>query len=353
MLRDVSFKTEYRSGRDELVSSLYHPVLAEAEQYWRAVGYFSSTALEAIGAPMGDFVARGGTMRLITSVELQERDVEAIKKGLSRQKVCEARLIEQIHDEFAGPVKDGVVLLAYLLEASRMEIKIALPRDRAGIYHEKVGVFLAEDVFVAFAGSSNESRQAFEENYECVDVYPSWSEPARAHAKRDHFERLWSNSEIGVETMGFPEAVRRELITVVKASVARPKRLASDRWRHQDAAVAAFMTAPRGVLEMATGTGKTRVALRIMSDLADSGRINTVVVAADGTDLLDQWAKQLVIVASQQEPKWRVLRHYERHHERSEFMLDQRRAILIASRQALPPAMRRRAPGPRKDLARP
>jgi HKD family nuclease len=350
MLGDISFQLEYRSGRDELVAAFYHPCLTNADTYWRAVGYFSSTALEALGAPLGDFVSRGGTLRLITSVELQERDVEAIKRGLALKDVCEARLLEQIRAEFSGPVARGVVLLTALLEASCMEIRIAMPRDRAGIYHEKVGVFMAQgrEEYVAFAGSSNETRHAFEANYECIDVYPSWSEPVRAHSKREHFERLWANTEVGVESMEFPEAVRQELITVVRASIAkRHGALPPDRWRHQDDAVAAFLAAKCGVLEMATGTGKTRVAMRVMGDLAASGTITTIIVSADGTDLLDQWAKQLFGVAAHQSPRWRVLQHFHGHHERSDFLLDPQDSIFVTSRPELAAALKRLRPDAR------
>jgi superfamily II DNA or RNA helicase len=350
MLRDVNLQPEYRSGRDDLVPGFYHPCLNNSDVYWRAVGYFSSSALEVLGAPLGNFVARGGTMRLVTSVELHERDVEAIKRGLSRKAVCEARLLEQIRAEFSGPVPRGVVLLTALLEASQLEIRIALPRARAGIYHEKVGVFIARDgdEFVAFAGSSNESRHAYEENYECIDVYPSWSEQQRARSKRDHFERLWTNTEVGVESMEFPEAVRQELIRVVRASEASQRgALLPDRWRHQDTAVAAFMAAKCGVLEMATGTGKTRVAMRVMSDLAASGDISTVIVSADGTDLLDQWVKQLYGVAANQLPRWRVLQHFHQEHERSDFLLDPQGAIFVTSRPELGSALKRLHPDAR------
>ena len=88
-------------------------------------------------------------------------------------------------------IGDGVARLARLLEMGRLEIQIAVPRSGTGIYHEKIGLFIDGDDFVAFAGSSNESRTAFENNRECLDVYPSWSSTSRAERKRAHFETLW------------------------------------------------------------------------------------------------------------------------------------------------------------------
>lgn len=350
-LRALTFKAEYRSGQDDLITELYRPALARAGRYWRAVGYFSSSALEVIGQPLGDFVYKGGVVRLVTSVDLQADDYEAIERGVDKLAVCDRRLLQQIRDGFADPAGRGAQLLAMLLEAGRMEVKIAVPDATRGIYHEKVGIFIDDcdgrDDYVAFAGSSNESRTAFESNYECVDVYTSWSETARAIFKRRHFEALWSGHAVGVETLPFPDAARKELIKIVGASSSGAPTLAAnsaaggaaktpiDPWRHQDEAVSAFLQMRRGILEMATGTGKTRTALRIVERLTSNRQIDSVIVASEGTDLLDQWARQLHVTAGAAEPRYRVLRHYDMHHEMDEYRLDSSRSILVASRSAL------------------
>lgn len=345
-LRDYNFKAEYRSGSDNLIESLYHPALARANRYWRAVGYFSSSALEAIGQPLGEFVYHGGAIRLISSVELQEDDLRAIEQGISKQQVVEQRILEQIRTEFAAPAGQGADLLGMLLEAERLEIRIATPKSGRGIYHEKVGIFLDEhDDYVSFSGSSNESRTALEVNYECIDVYPSWEEPVRASAKRNHFELLWDNKAVGAETLPFPEAARRELIRVCRprgfASPVVPEKPPVDPWRHQTQAIEAFLTARRGILEMATGAGKTHTALQIFRHLATNHEVKSAIVASDGTDLLDQWAKQLFSVASSLNPRFRVLRHYGKHHQRDEYELDPQNSILVVSRGALHEVLRR------------
>ena len=173
-LRDIQYKEDYRSGYENLVEDLYRPSLREAELYWRAVGYFSSSSLEAFGAPLGEFIKNGGKIRLVTSVELSEADLRAIENGAVRQDVCERRLEQIIETDFGDGVGDGVARLARLLEIGRLEIQIAVPKTGTGIYHEKIGLFIEGDDFVAFTGSSNESRTAFENNRECVDVYTSW-----------------------------------------------------------------------------------------------------------------------------------------------------------------------------------
>src|ERR1044071_1569464 len=354
-LSNFPFKTEYRSGCDDLIRDLYHPALKFANRYWRAVGYFSSSALEAIGQPLGEFIYQGGVIRLISSVELQEDDLKAIEEGLSKQQIYEHRLLEQIRVEFSAPIGQGALLLGRLLEAGRLEIRIVVPKVGHGIYHEKVGIFLDNNGdYVAFSGSSNESRTALESNYECVDVYTSWEEPQRANAKKQHFELLWGNKATGDETFLFPEAARLELIRVCRpANADSPIKNAppdKDQWRHQSEAIKVFLQTRHGILKMPTHSRKPHAALEIIQHLVAALEINSVIVASDGNDLLDQWTKQLYGVASSLSPRYRVLRHYRDHHQRNEYILDAQNSILITSRESLHKVLRRLSPTSKSRL---
>ena len=74
-LQSIAFKEEYRSGRDDALRDFFLPAFKVARRYDRAVGYFSSSALECFAEPFGEFVQFGGTVRLVTSVELRDEDV--------------------------------------------------------------------------------------------------------------------------------------------------------------------------------------------------------------------------------------------------------------------------------------
>ena len=173
-LRDVRYREDYRSGHDDIVKDFFRPSLREAQEYWRAVGYFSSSAFEAFGAPLGEFVASEGRIRLVTSVEFSEADLDAIETGTAKRQVCTDRVVRTVEEEFADGMGDGTACLVRLLEIGRLEIRIAVPKIGTGIYHEKIGLFLNGRDYVAFTGSSNESRNAFENNRECIDVFTSW-----------------------------------------------------------------------------------------------------------------------------------------------------------------------------------
>ena len=343
-LRDIQYQEDYRSGYDNIVEDFFRPSLCEARLYWRAVGYFSSSAFEAFGAPLGDFIKNGGEIKLVTSVELSERDLRAIENGATRQDVCAERIDMIIENDFADGVADGVDRLVRLLEMGRLEIQIAVPKTGTGIYHEKIGLFIDGDDFVAFAGSSNESRTAFESNRECLDVYPSWTSSAsRAQRKRKHFEALWGRVDEGVEVYSFPQASKQKLLRICgewEAARKKQPHQQTHKWGHQDEAVEKFLDAERGILRMATGTGKTRTALKILTTLFARQHIDTVIIAADGNDLLDQWYRVLLDTLKTTGRNILVFRHYRDAKERQDFALNLTNAILLASRPSVAPSLR-------------
>lgn len=341
-LRDLHYQEDYRSGYGDLVEVFFRPSLREAKRYWRAVGYFSSSSLEAFGTPLGEFIKGGGTIRLVTSVELSESDLNAITEGASRQSVYEHRIEEVIEHEFADGVGDGVSRLVRLLEMGRLEIQIAVPKTGIGIYHEKIGLFFDDKDFVAFTGSSNESHNAFVNNRECIDVYPSWDSQSRAQRKREHFEALWNRTDQGVEVYSFPDAAKKKLLKVCAEHQAerQHRHQESSKWRHQDEALAKFLRSERGVLNMATGTGKTRTALRIVTELFDRNEIDTVIVCTDGNDLLDQWYGELLAVRKQINRNTRLYRNYKSYKELLDFVLAPKNGILLVSREPVASALR-------------
>ncbi len=342
-LKDIQYQDDYRSGYDDIVEDFFRPSLREANLYWRAVGYFSSSALESFGAPLGEFIKNGGRIRLVTSVELSEGDLRAIENGAPKQDICTERLEQIIEDDFADGVGDGAARLVRLLEMDRLEIQIAVPKKGTGIYHEKIGLFIDDSDFVAFTGSSNESRNAFENNRECVDVYPSWSSAGRADRKRAHFETLWDRSDEGVDVFSFSEAAQKKLLRICgewEAGRRQRQQQKFDKWRHQDDALAVFLAAERGVLNMATGTGKTRTALKILRALFERDEIDTVIVCTDGNDLLDQWYGELLAVRKEVGRDLRVFRQYKSIKELQGFALDSKNAILLVSREPVASALR-------------
>jgi len=316
MLRDQEFLLEYRTGVNDVVKEFYVKAFGESIEYWRAVGYFRSSSLETFGNTLQKFLKNSGKIRLITSVELTEADSNAIEQGLNRQEVCENRINYIIENEFKENVGTGVTKLSYLLEIGRLEIKIALPKSGRGIYHEKVGVFFDEEGnYVAFSGSQNETVNAFEQNYECIDVFTSWNDEARAKLKKQEFEALWNGVSQGAVVFNFPEASRKKLIQTVKEYTSIeygielfeepntgygmkkiPKFPVWLKLRdYQKAAINAWIKNDgHGIWAMATGSGKTITSLSAATYLLNSlpdGYVPLLVVVPY-MHLVEQWAKE-------------------------------------------------------------
>ena len=259
--------------------------------------------------------------------------------------------------------------LAWLLKHELLDIKLAIPKiiRNRGIYHEKLGIF--EDTknnIIAFTGSANESQTALISNFECIDVYWSWHSglKSRTLRKRNNFDKLWNNETNNLDVIAFPEAAKKSLLKLCPSKQPESELLFTDkynspqaklllekksqkyqannktsaiqyRWRHQAEAKQAFLKHRCGILEMATGTGKTRTAISILQNLVDSEEINTVIVTTIGTDLLDQWVEQLNDVASSLSPQFRVLKHYGNYHQKDEYELDPEFSILVVSSKSL------------------
>lgn len=316
MLTDQTFLEEYRTGTNNFVKEFYKKAFKESVEYWRAVGYFRSSALEAFGSTLQNFLQNDGKIKLITSVELTEADSNAIEEGMSKQEVCEKRINSIIENEFKENVGNGISKLVYLLEIGRLEIKIALPKTGRGIYHEKVGLFFDRDKnFIAFSGSQNESINAFENNYECIDVLTSWGDHTRAQRKKEHFESLWNETNNDVEIYKFSEASAKQLIHTVKEytlgeygpdlfndlmvenrgkNIPIPPSWLKLRDYQKEAINTWIKNNGQGIWAMATGSGKTITSLAAATHLLNSlpeGYVPLVVVVPY-MHLVEQWASE-------------------------------------------------------------
>jgi superfamily II DNA or RNA helicase len=65
------------------------------------------------------------------------------------------------------------------------------------------------------------------------------------------------------------------------------------KWTFQEKARKIFIEKKYGLLEMATGTGKTRTALSIVTELLKEEKINKIIIQMEGNDLLKQWKENI------------------------------------------------------------
>jgi len=305
MLRELKLQEEYRSDTDDLAREFYVPCLARSVRYDRAVGYFTSPVLSLVTRGLVPFLENGGQMRLIASPHLDPEDVEAIKSGYEqRDAVAERRLVETVND-LPQPQRE---LLAWMVAHKLLEVRVALPRDAStgGLFHEKLGLFYdASQEFVAFTGSANETMNGLSINFEQIDVFPSWEGgvQSRALRKQEHFEALWGNRTPFLDVVEFPEAVRKRLLEFCPAQCptdyemlpakiydSEPQGNGRVLREYQKSAIREwFKAGGRGILEMATGSGKTFTALSLIQVLQKQVPRLCVVIVCPYVHLVNQW----------------------------------------------------------------
>ena len=135
-------------------------------------------------------------MRLTCSPYLSEEDVVAIERGLELRERIDATLLRDIGALLSTPFSRlGVELLATMLAAGVLDLRIAYRAGSAGVFHSKVGIFRSADgAKLAFIGSANETGAAVlqERNHESFVVFRSWGgevDAARVTELADYLTR--------------------------------------------------------------------------------------------------------------------------------------------------------------------
>lgn len=342
-LRDVGFPEALDTSEDEVVIHLYIPAMSAAVRYDRGVGYFTSGWLTYVAEGLAALVENGGKMRLITSPHLSAEDWSAVKQGEdAKSDPLILAALNGVLDDLEGAAKsEPLRVLAWMIADGLLDMRIAIPTAKlSGDFHIKIGVFQdPQGDYIAFNGSPNETIGGFQ-NFEKLHIHLGWTNDRDAQHARSiaqTFDRLWDKHDPNVRCFELPTAIQKRLVRFTKKTtrpyiIQKRSRLpAQTKWRHQDEALAAFMKERAGVLAMATGTGKTRTALKIDAELRERELVRSTIIAAYGTDLLDQWHAELV----KHDPIDLVYRAYENHYESDKFRLSKRPACLITNRRKL------------------
>ena len=303
-LSDLNVKKVYRTKQDDYVGLFLVPALKESTTYDRGAGYFSLASLAELADGLIPFIQHGGAIRVVTSVELSDADVEIIKKGsLINEQVVKRNLQGQIakgiYDE------DSLCKLDYitnLIAAGLLEIKIAYMPD--GIYHEKIGLLTDnEGNSIYFSGSNNATVSGLQKNWETVMVLTSWwGDGETIKDQQLYFNNLWNDDFDGLTVMSFPEAEKHDLIRKYKASpdvreaIKRVQQISERRkkkrelYDYQKIAVQQFLeNKGNHFYEMATGTGKTFTAIRSIISLQKKVDKLSAIVIVPQIDLQAQW----------------------------------------------------------------
>ncbi len=339
-LNSICFKKAYSSDCDDVLNEFFIPALSCAFRYDRLAGFFSSSSLAVAAQGILSFIKNDGMMRLITSVRLAKADLDMIQKVLSgtEEAIITTMMLEinTFENEF---IRNHVRALGWMLANNRLEIKVAVPLLESGLvvppeivmegsmFHQKVGILRDNDGNIAsFSGSVNETATGWLGNIEEFKVFCSWNEIENQYVRSDinTFERLWGNKSYKVKVIEIPSAVREHLIQIAPNSL---DELNLERWQkkptlkkknlftHQKEALSQWINNDmKGILEMATGSGKTVAAMGCIEEVQRKHEKIIIILACPQSHLLHQWGREIeifglqfdgTIVVDSNTPKWR------------------------------------------------
>ncbi len=329
MLKELTLKKTYDSETDDLLGQFYIPALQNSKFYNRITGYFSAQALVSAAKGLSNFFVNNGHYKLITGIITSEKDFDAIKSGLAKAEdvVPENLFLDEdvLYDEIQH---DYLKILAYLIRENRLDIKIAvLPESQRGIFHEKIGIFEDEEGDkVSFSGSINETGKGWGNNKEEFKVFRSWDEGQNEYLNTDcdKFDKYWNNRVFSFNVIDIPTAIKRNLInigsdenieSVLKRISSRETKESEQIKLHpfQNEAIKCWIeNGSRGILEMATGTGKTYTALGAAKIIINKFEKICLIISVPYTHLATQWSKDvsrffpkmIVIAAHSQSIGW-------------------------------------------------
>jgi len=319
------------SSKHNLLEDFFIPIFQEAIAYDRGVGYFTSGWLKSMSKGIIPLVERGGKIRLITSPILQPMDYEAIRTGDEgkRDEVVYDALMRNV-DQLANDLEaDARSALSWMIADEMLDLKFAVPNKKleGGDFHVKFGIFRDEKGReIAFTGSYNDTSHANLNFEEIAAFYSSDSSSLEIiDQKKRLFERLWCNADPNLSVYAIPEALKQKFVQIarkcerpykrpsqIKAINFRPQApLGIHPWPVQERGIAAWRNAQRrGILEMATGTGKTKTALFAAAELCNEINSLVIIIACPQKPLAKQWADECVtfnmrpVLAFSDNPKW-------------------------------------------------
>ena len=322
----------YMLPADPLAEEVLIPGFQEAGKVDCMVGFFSSEVLGSLAPGLAAYIANSeNSFRLIISPLLRAEDQAAIEDGLRSAEEVADKIIEELTVTADVIQRHTLKCLSWLLREQRIEIKVALMKG--ALFHPKVWLFQNDEDVVAAHGSSNVTYAGIHKNIEQIAISRSWQDPNQSYITDKlfyEFDRLWENKDDNCIAIAMPDAVKQRLLRTYSSETPptedelnalygratdfteepepdEPKPIPSagfavpgwlryedGPFEHQGKAVNAWCEAGyRGVLEMATGSGKTITSMISAHRLYEGHKPLLIVVAAPYVPLIEQWCDEI------------------------------------------------------------
>jgi superfamily II DNA or RNA helicase len=341
----LNLKSTYHSGHgDHLAKDFYNPCLSRCTSFIRETSDFTSNVIFQWGSALKDIIEKEDKdtiIKIIAEPKLHEDDKKILKEVLDKKK----------DDEYLDQISDNIIenafklvnqkndyeiklkIFAYLISTKKLILKFAFPHhvSDSGLFHSKVGLYEFGKYKVAFNGGSNETFGGYHKNIESIwvdnnvngdngrvtgtenQLYEAWNDKAKGFRTKKLSQKTLdriisyapSKSKIKEYIKTFKEQftdplsetldedVKNNFINTHQDKKENYLDVLEKKWIFQEKARKVFIEKKYGLLEMATGTGKTRTALSIVTELLKEEKINKIIIQMEGNDLLKQWKKNI------------------------------------------------------------
>ncbi len=306
--KDLDLDIIYNTDSGDVIKTLIIPLLKKSKKYYRGVGYFTSNWIKLCLMGIVPLIENDGKIYLLTSPELSEDDWKAIERAedLKKQRLVEDKLLVTLNKNLDMNSKEKVLnYFSWLLADNFIEMKIVVCKRQYGNYHDKLAIF--EDFQgnkVCTHGSMNDSLKATF-NGEGISVFKSW-ESSIDYVERHHFEfnKIWNNDNAYYKVYPIGQFLREEILKYKKYE--RPYKIKKNKLlslpyyveelkEYQKIAVENIkINNWIGLLEMATGTGKTITGLSVSKDYYEKFERIFLLVLVPYKHLVTQWEKNIV-----------------------------------------------------------
>ena len=385
-----NLKSDYDSGEgDDLGADFFTPCLKNCYEYDRATSDFTSNVIFEWGEAvlkLVDIDNHKCKIRMVAHHKLHDDDKKILEEYVENQNKIDEH-IEKISDgifEEAIKLAEGnanretkLKMFAYLIATKRLELKFAFPHHvrNPNVFHQKYGIFRYDNNDkIGFLGSPNETIGGHAKNIETIEVFNSTipSDLNRINSWEKKFNRSWKDEAKGFRTKEISKKTLERIISYSprSANEFRNSRKIENKidadtnknsenkkfplWPHQKEAVDKFLLIKSGILEMATGTGKTKTSLEILKILAAEKKISSCIIVTKGNSLLEQWYSEIIeFLNSNDEIKDNLRKIYRQYFEYKEFekySSNPNNSILIISRENLQKNLRFITENQKKDI---
>ncbi|WP_414053032.1 DEAD/DEAH box helicase family protein [Macrococcus animalis] len=299
MIQFNKYNSRYVSFNDNFIEQFYKPLINESIEYKRMSGYFSSSIIDTIYEEICNVELLNFKIKIICSPELSIDDQIAISEGYELKDIIEKSIVSTI--ENLKNVK--LPHITDLIARGIVDIKFVTTRNGKGIFHAKEGIFIDENnQKLAFIGSNNETSAAVHQNFETYVIIKSNENSEVVKEMEFTFDEIWHNENRDIVQCDITPKISEAFKKNKKAMMVRErteeygrKSIFSefDLYQYQKDAINHWIDNDYiGLLEMATGTGKTITAIACQESLQK--KVNNLItfVVAPQLDLVEQWYQE-------------------------------------------------------------